>query len=110
MSALGDKSINDRDRKRQFRQKASSNADWQQVDAATIQRCIATVAKTGGALRFGYSRDGGVFAVGVLGDGQPYTLWERDPEVMSETLQELCQHFEDMDVPAQESTRAKKRT
>jgi hypothetical protein len=26
-----------------------------------------------GATRFGYSRDGGAYAIGILGDGEPFT-------------------------------------
>ena len=47
----------------------SKKADWIRADAAQLQETIAAVAKTGGALRLGYSRDGGAYAIGVYGDG-----------------------------------------
>lgn len=50
-------------------------ADWLTADADGLREAIAIVAKTGGALRLGYSRDGGAYAVGVYGDGDPYTLY-----------------------------------
>jgi len=50
-------------------------ADWLTADADVLRETIATVAKTGGALRLGYSRDGGAYAIGVYGDGDPYTLY-----------------------------------
>lgn len=50
-------------------------ADWSSADAETLRGAIAVVAKTGGALRLGYSRDGGAYAIGVYGDGDPYTLY-----------------------------------
>jgi hypothetical protein len=50
-------------------------ADWSNCDAEILRECIAVVAKTGGALRLGYSRDGGAYAIGVYGDGDPYTLY-----------------------------------
>lgn len=50
-------------------------ADWTSCNAETLQECLAAVAKTGGALRLGYSRDGGAYAIGVYGDGDPYTLY-----------------------------------
>lgn len=50
-------------------------ADWNTANPETLRECIAIVAKTGGALRLGYSRDGGAFAIGVYGDGDPYTLY-----------------------------------
>lgn len=109
MSAMGDKKLDDRDKKRRFRGKSQSSADWTGVDAAIVCRAIASVARTGGALRFGYSRDGGVFAIGVLGDGEPYTLWERDAEQVNITLKELSEHFDDMEIEPEPSAKAKKR-
>jgi len=50
-------------------------ADWLTADAEGLREAIANVAKTGGALRLGYSRDGGAYAIGVYGDGDPYTLY-----------------------------------
>ena len=50
-------------------------ADWLKANPKSLQEAIASVAKTGGALRLGYSRDGGAYAVGVYGDGDPYTLY-----------------------------------
>lgn len=50
-------------------------AQWTDCDATSLIECIAIVAKVGGALRLGYSRDGGAFAIGVYGDGDPYTLY-----------------------------------
>ena len=50
-------------------------ADWTTADAEQLRETIACVAKTGGALRLGYSRDGGAYAIGVYGDGDPYTLY-----------------------------------
>jgi len=50
-------------------------ADWLTADADGLREAIANVAKTGGALRLGYSRDGGAYAIGVYGDGDPYTLY-----------------------------------
>lgn len=50
-------------------------ADWNSADAEALRGAIAIVARTGGALRLGYSRDGGAYAIGVYGDGDPYTLY-----------------------------------
>ena len=109
MSAMGDKKIDDRDKKRRFRGQSQGNADWAGVDAAILCRAIASVARTGGALRLGYSRDGGVFAIGVLGDGDPYTLWERDVDQVNITLKELGEHFDEMEAPTDSTPERKKR-
>lgn len=56
-------------------EKGSTPADWMNADPALLQQTIAAMAYTGGALRLGYTRDGGAYAVGVYGDGEPYTLY-----------------------------------
>jgi hypothetical protein len=50
-------------------------ADWTSVDADAVIAAISAAALVGGALRFGYTRDGGAYAIGVYGDGDPYTLY-----------------------------------
>lgn len=96
MSAMGDKKLDAGKKKKQFKGSNSGSADWQAVTPAILVAAIAAVARAGGALRFGYSRDGGVFALGVMGDGEPYTLWERDPAQLDITLGELTEYFTDM--------------
>lgn len=53
----------------------AKQANWTNADAEQLRSAVAAAAKSGGALRLGYSRDGGAFAVGVYGDGDPYTLY-----------------------------------
>lgn len=48
-------------------------ADWIAVDPVLLQQAIAAWASQDGALRFGYTRDGGAFSIGVYGDGEPHT-------------------------------------
>jgi len=60
--------------------------DWTHVSTDLIGRAIAGVARNVGALRFGYSRDGSSFAIGVYGDGEPYTEFFRTPEECDEFL------------------------
>lgn len=79
---------NDRDQSRKENRKAaaeqkrrrrtnisSSNgaADWEVVDGVLLAKAIACVAAMGGALRLGYTRDGGAYAIGIYGDGDPFT-------------------------------------
>lgn len=48
-------------------------ADWDAADAVLLRSVISTVTKDDGAVRFGYSRDGGAFAIGIYGDGETFT-------------------------------------
>lgn len=55
------------------RRSVNSVADWVGVDIDLLQQVIATITATGGAVRFGYTRDGGAYSVGIYGDGKPFT-------------------------------------
>jgi hypothetical protein len=71
-------------------------ANYLDADAATLQRAIVAAASVGGALRFGYSRDGGAYAIGVYGDGEPYTDFYSPREDLNEFLEDYVKLFEDL--------------
>lgn len=67
-------------------------ADWAGIDNEAIRVAIAAVGSLGGALRFGYSRDGGAYAIGVYGlEGQPYTDYLRPGDDVSAYLYGLAE-------------------
>lgn len=69
---------------------STSTADWATADPRWLAACIAIVAGQGGALRFGYTSDGGAYAVGVYGDGdKPYTDYIRPHEDIDDYLRSL---------------------
>jgi len=70
-------------------------ANWAGVAPATVVRAIAAVAGTGGAIRFGYTRDKGAFAIGIIGDGEPYSEYVRLSEDIELYLSSLAEDFED---------------
>ena len=57
--------------KRKRRQK-SETADWATIEPELLSQLIQAVTKGDGAIRFGYRRDGGAYAIGIYGDGKPY--------------------------------------
>jgi len=71
-----------------------SPADWATVNAELLRRAIAIVGHRGGALRFGYTRDGGSYAIGVLGDGDPYTDYVRPTDDIDAYLESLIENWE----------------
>lgn len=76
--------------------KISAPADYIAVDWGKVGRSIAAVAGHGGAIRLGYSRDGGAYAVGVYGDGDtPYTEYVRPDEDFEAYMAELAEAFND---------------
>lgn len=72
-------------------------ADWAGCDGIILKRAICAAAAVGGALRFGYSRDGGAYAIGVYGDGEPYTDFVKPAENIEDYLRTLVDIFEDAD-------------
>jgi len=76
------KTSSDLDKIRKRRQEKLPNeiADWQSADADTLLQAIAVVAYQGGALRFGYTRDGGAYAIGIYLGGEHYTEYVRPRE------------------------------
>lgn len=97
------KPFREQDESRSRRRKArgkQEKADWLTVPGELLQAAIATVANHGGALRFGYTRDGGAYAIGVLGDGEPYTEYLRPSDDIQGYFEEMIADWEDTPTPA----------
>lgn len=58
---------------RGLRGRSTAVADWGRADGSLLVQAVERASITGGAVRLGYSRDGGAFAIGIYGDGEPYT-------------------------------------
>ena len=66
-------------------------ADWASVDASAICSVIHAITAMGGAIRFGYTRDGGAYAIGLYGlEAQPITEYIRPDEPINEILTRLA--------------------
>jgi len=82
--------------KRRFDRNSSDSqpADWSSANAILMREAIRCVSTSGGAVRFGYSRDGGAYALGIYGDGDPYTEYIRPGESIDEVLLALIYAFD----------------
>lgn len=80
---------------RKFQPSAGTDgiADWKSASGEAVLDAIESVARTGGAVRFGYTRDGGAYAIGVYGDGEPYTVYVRPHEDLDKILREMAETF-----------------
>jgi len=68
-------------------------ADWANANAEDVLRLVCAVGMEGGAVRFGYTRDGGAYSIGLyLGDDSK-TYYCNDAEGINEQLKELIEHF-----------------
>lgn len=74
--------------------KRTTTADWAQADGNLVIQAICAASLTGGALRFGYTSDGGAFALGIYGDGAPYTHYTAPGLDINQTLQDVVDLFE----------------
>lgn len=83
----------DRKRSRQRFMQHGGIADFGSVDADLLRRAIATVSLSGGALRFGYTRDGGAYAIGVYSDGNHETDFLRPSDSIEDYLRGLIEDF-----------------
>ena len=84
-------------RERKFRRETDEGnaANWNTVDATVIRDVIARATAAGGALSFGYTVDGGAYALGIYGDGaSPYTEYIRPSEDIERVLSELGAAFD----------------
>lgn len=77
-------------------------ASWLNADAELIRQAIVAVTLEGGAIRFGYTRQGGAFAIGFLGDGEPYTDYVRPTDDIDNYLKETILAWTD-DTPPKKS-------
>lgn len=92
---------------RRFTRFGGQAADWGSVDAEIIRSAIVAAAHAGGALRFGYSGDGGAYAVGIYGDGdKPYTEFIRPSENVDGILRDIESLF--LDISTENGQKAKK--
>ncbi len=76
--------------------KSTDPVSWCDVPAKIIVNLIDAASRAGGAIRFGDTRDHGAFALGVYGDGEPYTEYFRSSSELEEFATELINVFNGM--------------
>lgn len=64
----------------------SGSADWAMAASATVCRLISVVSSRGGAVRFGYTRDGGAYAVGFYYGDDHVTKYCRPSDDLEQWL------------------------
>jgi len=82
--------------KRQAERSQRSAVDILTVDGDTFLKCLEVVCRCEGAIRVGLSRDGGAFAIGIYGDGDPYTEYVGAGEDINEYFANLAEYFREL--------------
>lgn len=72
---------------------ASEPVDWTAVDPGYVLSLIAAIANEGGAVRFGYTRDGGSYTVGIYLGDERENLYFRDIELLHAWIATFCEEL-----------------
>lgn len=67
---------------------------FRNVTPGVLIDTLQTVALAGGALRLGFTRDGGAFAFGIYGDGDSYTVYCPPSENVDDFLRSIRDGFD----------------
>lgn len=80
--------------RRSIQRRDEGVADWASADATLLQKAIATASVRGGALRFGYSGDGGAYALGCYYNGEHWTEFIRPSDNLDTFLSDVIDWYE----------------
>jgi len=80
-------------RSRRENRGAAERADWSSASPEIVLGAIVAVTNEGAALRFGYTRDGAAYAIGVLDGDNKVTEYVRESEDVNQYLRDLTQDF-----------------
>lgn len=73
--------------------KGNGTADWESANAGLVHRLVCSVAADGGAVRFGYTRDGGAYSIGIYLGGDSKTYYCNEKEGIDVQLEDLVDYF-----------------
>ena len=68
-------------------------ADWDGADPTKVLRLVCVVGLQGGAVRYGYTRDGGAYSIGLYMGDKSKTIYCNEAEGINGTLEELIEYF-----------------
>lgn len=74
--------------------KGDGVADWQNADPNLVLRLVCRVAVQGGAVRYGYTRDGGAYSIGIYLGSDSKTYYCNEKEGIDEEIRQLLEYFE----------------
>ena len=69
-------------------------ADWTGVDSTLVTRLAAAIGRDGGAVRLGYTRDGGAYAIGLYNGDDRQTVYVSPNDDIDGELRRMCEYYE----------------
>jgi hypothetical protein len=76
---------------------AQKAADWGDATDSLLKDVIIAASIVGGAVRFGLSRDGGAYSVGIYLHGDSHTEWMPGNEKVDELLEDILDFYHQAD-------------
>ena len=73
--------------------KGDGVADWANASADLLLRLVCVVAVEGGAVRYGYTRDGGAYSIGIYLGADSKTYYCNEKDGVDDKLKELIEYF-----------------
>lgn len=71
-------------------------ADWEGANSDLIKRCVCAVGIAGGAIRFGYTRDGSAYSVGIYVGDDRETYYARPYDNIDSLLTQIAEGLEEL--------------
>jgi len=68
-------------------------ADWGGANAGLMLQLVCFVGDAGGAVRYGYTRDGGAYSIGIYLGEDSKTYYGNEADGIDELLTELVEYF-----------------
>lgn len=90
-----DKRARERRSARAHRHQTRPRYELELLNHELLWLAIYHICMSGGAIRFGLTRDGGALAIGIYGDGDPYTEYLKPDEDITRYLEELIHDYGD---------------
>lgn len=85
---------NEKRKRRSHAISGGSPADYSGVNGEYMAKAVAAVARGGGAIRFGYTRDGGAYAVGFYEGDDHWTEYISPSDDIDEFLKGVIEDYE----------------
>lgn len=76
------------------KRKGGAVADWNNADAMLVLQLVCSVGSEGGAVRLGYTKDGGAYSIGIYLGADSKTYYCNEAEGINDKLTELKSYFE----------------
>lgn len=68
---------------------------WSDIDSSIIRGAVDSVARSGGAIMFGVTSDGGCYSVCLLHNQDKIKEYPHDAEEASDLLEAITRHYTD---------------